>query len=342
MNREKMKRILKDYDDQILIPSKEGYVVLPAKGLRQSETQKGKTGRDIWKQPASSSLGRRSSRMVNVLQSGLMLISMIAILGYVGFIIAGFAGLVSVIGATGLGFIVSSNFKIEQILKRKNIRPIQYIEGKALYRMAEDLTNRAGLQRTPMLFFDNTPQINAYTVEDRENAAIVMSRGLLNNLGEREVFGVMAHEIAHLKNRDVRMMLFTEQIRRVTGFMALFGQFLLILNLPLLLLNEIAIPWLAIVLLMAAPTISFLIQIALSRNREFRADMDATELSGDPLGLASALNKVSVQTGMLKKIYAPYLPQQPEWVRTHPNTGERIKRLQFLNNEMKSELNWSR
>ncbi|MCG8333840.1 MAG: zinc metalloprotease HtpX [Proteobacteria bacterium] len=319
--------------DEILIPSKDGYVRIPVSGLRSSTKDN-----PIKPKPSQNLL---LMKVKNYLQFLLMISGMLGVMSFLGFTIAGYTGVIIALAAAGMGFFFTSNFSIAQILRKKNVQLIHPGESPVLYNMAETLAGKANIEKMPVLFFDNTPEINAYTVEDKERAAIVISKGLINSLTKEEMYGVLAHEVAHLKNNDIQIMLFSEQIRKLTGYMAFFGQVLLILSLPLLFLNQIVLPWLTILLLMAAPTISFLFQVAMSRNREFRADMDAALLAGDASGLSRALKKISMQTTFWKKFYAPYLKNVPEILRTHPNTKARIQRLQELKTNHKNQLYWS-
>ncbi len=320
-------------EDEILIPSKDGFVRIPVSGLRSpAKADSEKTG---------PSLGLLFMKIKNYLQFLLMIFGMLGIMSFLGFTIAGFTGVLIALATAGFGFFFTSNFSISWILRRKNAQLIQPGESPVLHGMVETLARKANIEKMPALFFDNTPEINAYTVEDKERAAIVMSKGLISNLTKEEIFGVLAHEIAHLKNNDIQIMLFSEQIRKLTGYMAFFGQVLLIVSLPLLFLNQVVVPWLTILLLIAAPTISFLFQIAVSRNREFRADMDAAILVGDSRGLSRALKKISMQTTFWKKLYPPYLKNVPEILRTHPDTKARIQRLKELETSRSNQLRWS-
>ena len=109
----------------------------------------------------------------------------------------------------------------------------------------------------------------------------------------------------------------------------MFGQFMLLLNLPLLLTSGYHVSWIAILVLIFAPTIVVLLQLALSRTREFDADLDSALLTGDPQGLASALVKMErYQRGWISRIFFPgYRERQPSVLRTHPQTKERVERL---------------
>ena len=117
-------------------------------------------------------------------------------------------------------------------------------------------------------------------------------------------------------------------VSRVTGTLSWIGQLLLLINLPMVLFGSYQFPW-TLVLLIGAPSISALLQLALSRTREFDADVDAASLTGNPRGLARALAKMEhLQRGWLQRIPLPghRLPE-PSLFRTHPHTDERIRRL---------------
>jgi heat shock protein HtpX len=270
-----------------------------------------------------------------------MFAGMAGIMAFIGYTIAGLTGVLIAFLASGIGFFVTSNFSIAHFLRKKKVQYIDPYAGSALYEMVSKLASRAKIEKSPVLFFDNSPEINAYTLEDKEEAAVVLSKGLINNLTKQEIYGVLAHEIAHLKNNDIRIMLFSEQLRKLTGYMALFGQILFVMSLPFLLINQIIVPWFTILLLIFAPTISLLFQVAVSRNREFRADMDAVVLADDTRGLTRALSKINMQASSWKRFYAPYLRDVPEILRTHPNTNARIARLKELEATKGSELGWS-
>ncbi len=319
--------------DMIYIPSKNGYISIPVNNLR-SEL-------NIEKSNSVKSAHWITSRIINNFQYISMLVGMIFIPAYISYLIGGLFGLIIATAIGSIGFYITSDYSIEQFLKRKRVKPIHPMESRLLYSMIEKLAQKAGLQQTPYLFLDYGQEMNAYTIADKEKAAIVISNGLLENLDRREIYGVLAHEIAHLKNNDIRRMLAVEQIRRMTGYMAMLGQILLILNLPLMLFNQVIIPWSLVLFLMGAPFVSMLIQVALSRNREFQADLEAADLSGDPLGLASALQKIYRQNNQLIRFYAPYLREIPELLRTHPATKQRIQKLKEFHSDKKNQLSWA-
>jgi len=311
--------------DALMIPSRDGFIVIPTNSIRVRESSA--------RPAAASSMSWRSYRIANILQFALMLSAMIALMAFVGYSIAGATGLVIVMIVGGLGFLVSTNLGVDRLLRARHVAYIDEGRSYRLYRMVHELAEKAGLDKAPELFLDRRAVMTAYTVEDKHRSAIVLSEQLLYSNSAWELRAVLAHEIAHLKNRDIGIMLFSDQVRRLTGYLAIAGQLLLVLYLPLMLINNVSVPWSLLLVMIAAPTVSGLFQVALSRNREFKADLDAVALSGDAAGLASALRKINIQSSFWQKLYAPYLREIPELLRTHPDTGVRIQRLEYIQQE---------
>jgi heat shock protein HtpX len=205
-------------------------------------------------------------------------------------------------------------------------------EAPALNQLIAELAQRAGLTRIPMLYYLPSDVMNAFTTGNREHAAIAISDGLLRRMEWREIAGVLAHELMHVVNDDTRLMAFADLTSRITGFLSVAGQMLLLINLPLMFFGETTLPWIPILLMLAAPTLSALAQLALSRSREYEADLGAVRLTGDPLGLASALNKLEPpRHRLLERLLhpGPRIPD-PSLLRTHPSTEERVRRLMEL------------
>jgi heat shock protein HtpX len=128
------------------------------------------------------------------------------------------------------------------------------------------------------------------------------------------------------------IMALADAVSRIVRVMSFAGQVLILINLPMFLTEYGAMPWLPLLLLAFAPTLSALLQLALSRSREFDADLEAARLTGDPLGLADALEKLERhQEHLWRRVLLPgYRNRQPSLLRTHPNSAERIARLRAL------------
>lgn len=188
------------------------------------------------------------------------------------------------------------------------------------------------------MYYVPSQMLNAFAVGTRKHAAIAVTDGLVRQLDMRELVGVVAHEISHVRNNDLWVMGLADMFSRTTSILSLIGQFLLFLNLPLILLSQVTVNWFAIFLLIFAPNLSALAQLALARTREFDADLNAARLTGDPDGLASALVKIErAQGGWMERILMPNrrVPV-PSLLRTHPETEERVRRLMELKPELQS------
>jgi heat shock protein HtpX len=151
----------------------------------------------------------------------------------------------------------------------------------------------------------------------------------LNRLETIEIAGVTAHEISHIRNNDMRAMWFAMLLSRVTDLMSMAGQVLLFITLPIILLSQVTIHWLPIAVLIMAPSLSYLVQLGLSRVHEFKADLGSAEIMGSPEPLISALAKIEYgRPGFLGHWFAAKQSENDAILfRTHPPTAERIRRL---------------
>jgi heat shock protein HtpX len=169
--------------------------------------------------------------------------------------------------------------------------------------------------------------MNAFTMGSPGDAAIAVSDGLLRRLNRTEIKAVLAHEVSHIRSNDMRITGFADLASRLIHGLSFFGQLLLIVNLPLVLVGDFSFNWIDILLLIFVPTISALLQLALSRTREYNADIGAVKLTGDPQPLANALTKIENHARALLK-YLPWtVKPHSQILRTHPPTNERIRRL---------------
>ena len=268
----------------------------------------------------------------NTLQQVALLAVLALLLGYLAWVVGGAPFVWGTLIGVGILFLVNPVASPRLVLGMYGARPVAAREAPGLYALLEQLAVRAGLSRLPRLYYLPSRLMNAFATGGRDDAAIVLSDGLLRRLGRREITGVLAHELAHVTNGDIQVMSFADTVSRITGILGLFGQVLLVLSVPLLLLGLETPPLGAILVLIAGPSLSALAQLALSRNREYEADRTAAELSGDPAGLASALDKLERYQGRFwEQAMLPgrHLPD-PSLLRTHPPTEERIARLMEL------------
>lgn len=268
-------------------------------------------------------------KLRNQLQTALLILSLGLLCAYLAWVIGGalFAwGAAAGVLVLYLGNPVASPQLVMSLYRG---RPVRHADAPRLHALLGELSRRAGLERLPRLYYVPTRLMNAFTAGTPSDAAIAVSDGLLRHMNMRELAGVLAHEVSHIANGDTRVMAFADLVTRITGLLSLAGQLLLLVSLPLWLLTDVDVPWFPILVLLAAPTLSAIVQLALSRSREFEADRNAVELSGDPPGLASALERLDLhQRSGWARLFMPRprIPE-PSLLRSHPPTEERVRRL---------------
>ncbi len=271
-----------------------------------------------------------SHSLHNLLHTLLLLGGMLGLLGLLGYLFAGPAGFGwALLLSFGIMFFTP---RISPALMQRIYRgqELDLRSAPGLYRMVHELAGRANLSAMPSLFYIPSSSMNAFALGRDGAAAIGVTDGLLRGLNSRELAATLAHEISHIRYGDTRVMALADILSRVTGALSLVGQLLLFINLPLLLTGHVVVPWSVVLLLLGAPYLSSMMQLALSRTREFNADLGAAGLTGDPKALVSALHKLDSPPGsVLMRIFRPQR-SEPSILRTHPSIEERIRRLEAL------------
>jgi heat shock protein HtpX len=258
---------------------------------------------------------RRRSRRHSVL----LLIAMAVLLAYCGWLAVGWEGILwSVIGGAAMLLMVR-RMPPGVFLQALNARPLARWEAPALYKILDELCRRTGLGQVPLLCRVSGRSPVALTIGRGAETTIVLSHSLLQTLPGRELRGVLAHEIVHVRNGDLALMQLAMVIGLLTRALSQVALALAFFSLFLRLVSARAVPILPLLVLAVAPLGVNLLQLALSRARETEADLEAAELTGDPYGLASALVKMRNQQKVLLRL--------PSLFRDHPATDERIRRL---------------
>jgi heat shock protein HtpX len=263
-------------------------------------------------------------------QSAVLVASLAALLGLVGWMLGGGQLAFLLIGCVVVLYFFGPMMSPALILKLSSGRRLFPEEAPQLHGILQNLSRKAGLSHLPSLFYLPTDAMLAFTVGSRNNAAIAVSMGLMRRLSWQEQTAVLAHEISHIRHNDVRIMAFAGLAGQFTRFLSMFGQIMLLFSLPMILVGQVVISWPAIMLLIFSPTLSSLLQLALSRSREYNADLSAAELTANPEALASALAKIDkFQKSVFSRLVWPMGPRMPQssWLKTHPPTKERIRRL---------------
>jgi len=268
----------------------------------------------------------------NNLQSAILVLTLALLCAYLAALIGGpLVAWTALIGVVVLYF-TNPAVSPRLIMNLYRGRPLAPEEAPQLYAVLWELSRRAGLDWMPVLYYVPTRLMNAFTTGGRKEAAIALSDGILRNMDLRELAGILAHEVSHIANGDIRVMAFADLVSRVTGLLSLAGQFLVLVSLPVWLIMDLDVPWIPILVLLAAPTLSAMVQLALSRSREYEADRSAAQLSSDPEGLAAALKKLEYYQRVRWEqllLRSQRIPE-PSLLRTHPPTEERVRRLLAL------------
>jgi heat shock protein HtpX len=274
----------------------------------------------------------RHHAWLNRLQSLLLLAFMGGFLALLGWLLWGGAGVLVLLVAGVIFVSLNPTVSPRLLMHLYGAMSLAPVQAPTLYAVLRELAKRAGLAAVPTLYYVPSRIVNAFTVGRKDQSAVAVTDGLLQALDTREQVGVLAHEVSHVRSDDMWVMGLADMFSRLTSLLSLFGQLLLLVNLPLLLMSQVTVNWFAILLLIVAPTVSALAQLGLSRTREYDADLNASRLTGDPEGLARALLKIDrLQGSWLERLFLPgrRLPD-PSLLRTHPPTEERVHRLLAL------------
>ncbi len=280
--------------------------------------------------------------MMNSLRTGILMAAMTGLFLAVGFLLGGTGGmLIAFVIALGMNAFAYWNSD-KMVLRMFRARQVDRKTAPALVGIVEQLSANAGLPM-PRVYVIDDDQPNAFaTGRNPENAAVAATTGLLRRLSSEELAGVMAHELAHVKNRDTLTMTITATIAGAISMLANFGLFFgNSRNNPLGFVGVILI-------MILAPMAAALVQMAISRTREYAADRMGAEICGQPLWLASALEKIdraargidnevaesNPATAHMFIINPLHANQMDGLFTTHPRTENRIQRLRQMASEM--------
>ena len=273
-----------------------------------------------------------SGKFQNTFQTLIILAAMVSLFGLLGWIIFGIFGVFWALMIAG--FILVSTPKLSPllVLRMYDAKALYREDAVGLYDIVSELSRRVDLRHVPRLHYIPSRTMNAFSVGSKNNAAIAVSDGLIRALSERELAGVLAHEVSHISSNDLRLHALADMMTRVTSMLSFFGQILIIFYLPVVLFTDARLPLVFILILIFAPMVSVILQLALSRTREFDADLSAVRLTNDPRGLASALQKMENYDRSAWDILVNSGKKNlhPSIMRTHPHTRKRIERLMHL------------
>ena len=276
---------------------------------------------------------------MNGFKTAMLLSALTALLMVLGYTFGGSGGaLIALIAAAGMNFFTYWNAD-KIVLRMHDAREVDAASAPEFYGMVADLARNAGLPMPKVYLIDN-PQPNAFaTGRNPENAAVAATTGLLRLLNHQELAGVMAHELAHIKNRDTLIMTVTATI---AGALSMLSQFGLFFGGQREENQGSAIGNILLVIL--APIAAMLVQMAISRTREYSADRMGAEICGHPLWLAGALQKLDAGAQRIDNYAAEHNPATAHlfivnplhgrslasMFSTHPSLEDRVRALREL------------
>jgi len=272
---------------------------------------------------------------MNMLRTTMLLAVLTALFMALGYTLGGSAGaLIALALAFAMNLFIYWNAD-RIVLRMHNAREVDARTAPELYSIVHGLALRGGLPM-PKVYLIDSPHPNAFaTGRNPAHAAVAATTGLIGMLTREEVAAVMAHELAHVRNRDTLVMTMTATIAGAISMLANFGLFFRG--------NDSRGNFLAVLLaVIVAPFAAMLVQLAISRTREYGADKGGAEICGNPRALASALAKVARGAEMIPNPVAarnpaaaslyivPGLGRGDSWFSTHPATENRIAALEAM------------
>ena len=262
---------------------------------------------------------------MNTLRTGMLLAALTAIFMGVGFLIGGSGGaVIAFIVAAGMNLFSYWNAD-RLVLSMNRAREVDERSAPEFYGLIRELAGRAGLPM-PRVYVADNPQPNAFaTGRDPNHAAVCATTGLLQTLSREEIAGVMAHELGHVRNRDTLTMTITATLAGAVSMLANFAFFFGGLggnrnNNPLGIVG-------VLVAALVAPFAALLVQMAISRTREYSADRAGAKISGRPEALASALAKISNAARAIPNLPAEQNPAAAHLFIVNPLSGARMDNL---------------
>ena len=275
--------------------------------------------------------------MFNLLKTAVLMAAITALFMAIGALLGGKAGMMLALAiAVAMNFF-SYWFSDKLVLRMYSAQEVDESSAPQFYRMIRELAQRAQLPM-PRVYLIDEDAPNAFaTGRNPEHAAVAATTGILRVLSERELRGVMAHELAHVRHRDILISTVSATMAGAISMLANFAMFFGGRDSE----GRPTNPIVSLLVMLLAPIAASLIQMAISRAREFEADRGGAEISGDPQALASALQKIHRYAQGIPLEAAERHPETAQMMimnplsggglqrlfSTHPSTEERVERL---------------
>ena len=258
----------------------------------------------------------------NWFKTTVLMAGIVVLFGMVGAMLGGAVGMLIALAIAGAMNVYAYWFSDTAVLKMYNAQQVDENSAPQFYRMVRELSQNAGLPM-PKVYIINEDQPNAFaTGRDPEHAAVAATTGIMRILSERELRGVMAHELTHVKHRDTLISTISATMAGAISSIAQFGMLFSGGE-----RDRNVHPVVAILIMILAPLAAMLIQMAISRAREFEADKGGAEISGDPQALAAALEKIHNYAQQIPMGTAEQHPETAQMMIINPLSGGGIRGL---------------
>lgn len=276
----------------------------------------------------------------NWLKTSILMAAILALFGAIGALVGGSSGMLLALLFGGAMNVFAYWFSDKMVLKMYNAQEVDETSAPQFYGMVRELVARAGLPM-PRVYLIDEAQPNAFaTGRNPDNAAVAATTGILQLLSAREIRGVMAHELAHVRHRDILISTISATMAGAISALANFAVFFGGRDADGRPSNPVA----GILVALLAPLAASLIQMAISRAREFEADRGGAEICGDPNALADALAKIDAYARGIPMATAEAHPETAQMMimnplagggiaglfSTHPPTEQRVARLRAM------------
>lgn len=276
----------------------------------------------------------------NWLKTSILMAGILALFGAIGASLGGAQGMMIALLIGGGMNIFSYWFSDKMVLRMYNAQEVDEVSSPYLYNMVKELAARADLPM-PKVYLIDQAQPNAFaTGRNPAHAAVAATTGIVQMLSARELRGVMAHELAHVKHRDILISTISATMAGAISMLANFAMFFGGRDEN----GRSHNPVVGILVMILAPLAASLIQMAISRAREFEADRGGAEISGEPGALADALTKIDAYARGIPMDTADAHPETAQMMimnplsggglrglfSTHPSTEERVARLRSM------------
>jgi heat shock protein HtpX len=281
---------------------------------------------------------------MNYFRTAILLAALTALFMGIGYLIGGQAGMVVALLVAGAMNLFAYWNSDKMVLSMYGAREVDERSAPELYALVRQLAGAAGLPM-PRVYVMENPQPNAFaTGRNPEHAAVAVTTGLMQTVDKEELAGVLAHELGHIKNRDTLLMTITATVAGAISMLANFGFYFGGRSNSNGNMGFIG----TLLLLILGPLAAGLVQMAISRTREYAADREGAEISRRPLSLASALKKIASAAGHIPNMPAERNPasahlfivnplsgaRMDNLFSTHPNVENRVALLQAMAREM--------